>query len=383
MPHIKVKPFDTSKLKELSNLKFHGVLDGSTQELFMLEDNENILFFDLIKRDKEYLIKPNKSAKGSQTELIKDLLNKLAKELNLEILLSNTNIKTKEPKKRSRYLKSIEDFYNFRTDFKKIKLEVGFGSGRHLLYRAENERDTLFIGIEIHTPSINQTLRAIELNGLDNVLIVNYDARLLLEMLPSNILDKIYVHFPVPWDKKPHRRVISDKFVSESVRVLKKGASLELRTDSDKYYKYSLEVFSNPKNSIFKVEKNIDIEIRSKYEDRWRRMNKDIYTLTFESLEESSRINLDIDFNFNTPKNRTIFPKNSIVRDDFFVHFGRVYSSLYDNSKVIESSFGSFTMPEKKMIYIADDSCRYYPTLPVKSVANFKAHNFIKEVLNG
>jgi len=382
MPHIKVKPFDTAKLKELNNLKFHGALEGSNQELFMLEDKE-VMFFDLIKRDKEYLIKPNKSAKGAQTELIKHLLNSLAKELELEILLSNTNVKAKEPKEKSIYLKSIEDFYNFKSDFKKIKLEVGFGSGRHLLYRAEQESDTLFIGIEIHTPSINQTLKHIELNGLDNVIILNYDARLLLEMLPSNILDKIYVHFPVPWDKKPHRRVISKKFVNESARVLKKGSSLELRTDSDKYYAYALEVFSLPKQSKFKVEKNIDIEVRSKYEDRWRRMNKDIYTLTFESLEESKEKLLDIDFNFNTPKNRTKFPKDSIVRDDFFVHFGRVYNSLNDDSKVVETSFGSFTMPEKKMLFISSSACRYYPTTPVKSIANFKAHNLIKEVLNG
>jgi len=383
MPHIKVTPFDTKKLHTLSNLEFHGVVEDGNNEILMLKKGDNTLFFDLIKRDKEYLIKANKIAKGSQTELIKHILNEIVSTLDLNILISNTNVKSKEPKHKSIYLKSIEDFYAFKTDFKKVKLEVGFGSGRHLLYRAENEKDTLFIGIEIHTPSINQTLKHIELKGLNNVLILNYDARLLLELLPSNILDKIYVHFPVPWDKKPHRRVISDKFVKESIRVLKKDVALELRTDSIKYYEYALEVFSKPKVSKFNVEKNIDIEVRSKYEDRWRRMQKDIYTLTFFALEDSDSKILDINFNFNAPKNSITFSKDSIVLDEFFVHFGKKYKSLKDDSMVVECAFGSFSMPEKKMLYINSSSCRYYPTLPVKTIANFKAHKYIKEVVDG
>jgi len=383
MPHIKVAPFDTAKLQKLDNLEFRGVVEGGESELLMIKEDNNTLFFDLIKREDEYLIKPNKIAKGAQTELIKHTLNKISDSLGLDILISNTNVKTKEPKAKSPYLKGIEDFYNFKSEYKKIKLEVGFGSGRHLLYRAEQERDTLFIGIEIHTPSINQTLKHIELKGLTNVLILNYDARLLLEMLPSNILDKIYVHFPVPWDKKPHRRVISDKFLQESIRVLKKGASLELRTDSIKYYNYALEVFSKPKSASFKVKKNIDIEVRSKYEDRWRRMEKDIYTLTFYSQQESPKRELDINFNFNAPKKDITFLKDSIVLDEFFVHFGKKYKSLDNDSMVIECAFGSFSMPEKKMLYINKESCSYYPTTPVKSIANYKAHKFIKEVVDG
>jgi tRNA (guanine-N7-)-methyltransferase len=383
MPHIKVAPFEIKRLNKLKNLEFCGASDSGNELLLMIKSKEQRVFFDLIKREDEYLIKPNKIAKSANTELLKKSLNKIASKLDLEVLLSNTATKNIATKKRDKYLKSIEDFYNFKTDFKKVKLEVGFGSGRHLLYRAKNEPKTLFIGIEIHTPSINQTLRQIELNGLKNVIILNYDARLLLEMLPSNILDKIYVHFPVPWDKKPHRRVISKKFLKESIRVLKKGSSLELRTDSINYYQYSLEVFSKPKKATFKVEKNVDIKVRSKYEDRWRRMNKDIYTLTFKSLKKSKKRDLKFNFNFKVPKSELTLPKDSIVKDDFFVHFGKVYKSLSDSSMVVECAFGDFSMPEKKMLYISSKKCKYYPTAPVKSVANYKAHKFIKEVING
>ncbi len=384
MPHIKVKPFDTKELSKLEEIEFHGREKDFDNELLLVEINNKAFAFDIIKREKEYLIKPNKITRASHIEEIKSFLNKIVKELDLEVINANTNPKKEIYKDKDIYLKTIEDFYNFKTDFKKVKLEVGFGSGRHLLYRAKEEKDTLFIGIEIHTPSINQVLKHIHLENLNNVILLNYDARLLLEMLPSNILDTIYVHFPVPWDKKPHRRIISQKFVAEAIRTLKKDAFLELRTDSEKYYRYSLEVFSSFAKATFNVKKNIDIEVISKYEERWRRMNKNIYTISFYSLEESQEKNLVIDFSFNSYKNNPIFTKDSIVKDDFFVHFSREYTDIRNpNAKVVECAFGSFAMPEKKLIYMKEGECQYYPLPPVKSIANFKAHQYINEVIHG
>lgn len=381
MPHIKVEPFDIDVIKNSKNTLVEFIAKSDGGDIALVNFNGVRLFLDIIKKDKEYLIKPNKVTKISDSSILKDILNSFAKEFNLKVTHSNTNPKPYKPKIAHWALKSIEDFYNFKSDYKKIKLEVGFGSARHLLYRAKEERDTLFIGIEIHTPSINQLLKQINLQDIKNIVVLNYDARLLLEMLPSNILDTIYVHFPVPWDKKPHRRVISNSFLKEALRALKKGGFLELRTDSVKYYNYSLEVFSTPKRADFRVLKNSDIEVISKYEERWRRMNKDIYTLTTYSLENSKDKDIEIDFSFNKPKKEPLLPKDSIVKEDYFVHFGKEFK--FDNGFVVECSFGSFNMPEKKMIVADGDSCYYLPSNPIKSLVNQKAHNLIKEVLNG
>jgi tRNA (guanine-N7-)-methyltransferase len=327
MPHIKVKPFKSTILDSNNGfVKFRA--NYNNNELVLINYKGYELFLDIIKKDKEFLIKPNKITKLSDSSILKEILNKFAKDFNLEVFHSNTAIKPFKPKIAHWVLKSIEDFYDFKSDFKKIKLEVGFGSARHLLYRSKQEEDTLFIGIEIHTPSINQLLKQITLQDIKNILVLNYDARLLLEMLNSNILDTIYIHFPVPWDKKPHRRVINKKFLEEALRVLKKGAFLELRTDSINYYNYALEIFSFPKRAEFRVLKNSDIEIISKYEARWRRMNKDIYTLTIYSLEESKDRSLNIDFTFSKPKDKISLPKGSIVKDDYFVHFGKEFKKI-------------------------------------------------------
>jgi len=382
MPHLKVAPFDTEAIDSVKSsiIKFRALSDS--KEIVLISLNNKKFFLDIVKRDKEYLIKPNKITKLSDITLLKEALNIFAKDLNLNILQSNTTIKPTKPKIANEFFKTIDYFYDFKPDYKKIKLEVGFGSGRHLLHRAKEETDTLFIGVEIHSASINQLLKQLNLQNIKNVIVVNYDARLLLEMLSSNILDKIYVHFPVPWDKKPHRRVISDHFVNEALRVLKKGGELELRTDSKKYFEYSLEIFSKPKQSKFLVEKNIDIEIKSKYEERWRRMNKDIYTLTLESLEESEKREINIDFSFDISNKDVNIPTNIFQFEDYFVHFGKKYIKSDNSGFVVECSFGAFNMPEKKMI-VVDDSSYYIPTNPVKSLANAKAHKIIKEVLNG
>lgn len=385
MPHIKVKPFDTSLIDTAPNslVIFRAFDENNVKEVVLLKDNGEKLFFDITKKEKEYLIKPNKITRGSKISQVKELLRKFATIYNLEIVHSNTQDKPNKPAIAQEYLKTIEDFYNFEPSYKKVKIEVGFGSARHLLYRAKEQEDTLFIGIEIHTPSINQLLKQINLQGIQNIWVLNYDARLLLEMIPSNILDTIYVHFPVPWDKKPHRRVISQAFAAQALRTLKKGKFLELRTDSQNYYEYALRTFSSLKQSELSVKKNIDIDIVSKYEERWRKMEKDIYTLHLFALEHSLECNREIEFSFDKIAFcNQVVPKESLMRDDYFVHFGRQYNKSSGSGFVIECSFGSFRAPEKKMI-VVDKEIYYLPTNPVKSMFNWHAHNLIKEVLNG
>ena len=201
-------------------------------------------------------------------------------------------------------LKKIEYFIdNFPTD-KEIRIEVGFGSGRHILHQAKLNPDILFIGLEIHRRSIQQVLKQINIQKIDNLLLLDYDARLFMELVPSNIVGKIYVHFPVPRDKKPHRRVISTTFIEEARRVLKVGGTLELRTDSENYYAYSYETFIAFNKTVLNINKNREIAISSKYEDRWKKMQKNIYDVTMINEENSKELSLEGSFNFSVEKNR-------------------------------------------------------------------------------
>ena len=391
MPHLKVTPFDTTsinaKLSTSKVMTFRATSLTSDDEVLGVELGGEEFLIQIKPDAKATLVKYDKVTRPLKVNLLKEALDEVSKELGLEILSSNISISNTKAALSSEYFKKIEDFENITYPKEKISVEVGFGSGKHLLYQAEKNPDTLFIGLEIHTPSAQQVLKQIALNNIKNIWVVNYDARLFLEMLPSNACEQIFVHFPVPWDKKPHRRVISSSFLDESMRVLREGGRLELRTDSDNYYWYALETFFGstvPKTQV-EIRKNEALEVTSKYEARWLRQEKDIYDVYVKCQENSQERKLDINFNFNAVKytedleNR--LSKEPMVFDGYFVHFERIYKSGRD-TLLIKCAFGSFDRSEHKYILINSESCRYFVSSPVKTAVNYKAHQKLMEFLS-
>ncbi|HEY9191079.1 MAG TPA: tRNA (guanosine(46)-N7)-methyltransferase TrmB [Sulfurovum sp.] len=388
MPHLKVSPFDTSiiekKLASSEMMTFCAQALNRSDMLIGIEHGGEEFLLQLKPDETAYLLKYDKVTRPLKVNLLKEALESVSKELELDVRASNIAISNSTGPLSSDYFKKIEDFENISYPKEKVSVEVGFGSGRHLLYQAKKNPDTLFIGLEIHTPSAQQVLKQIALQGLDNIWVVNYDARLFLEMLPSNICEQIFVHFPVPWDKKPHRRVISSSFLEESMRVLRKGGRLELRTDSDKYFWYALETFFSVPKVEVEVRKNEALEVTSKYEARWLRQEKDIYDVYVKCTEESAAKNVTIDFNFNDVKYtkgiEECLPTKALVFEGYFIHFERVYK-ISDQSLLVKCAFGSFDRPEHKYILLGENSCRYFVSSPVKTTVNFMAHQKLAEQL--
>ena len=392
MPHITVKPFDTDSI-------IKGKYNKSTEVLFKADDNfssdeliginhegEDFLLC-LKKNPNSWLLKYDKVTRPLKVNLVKQAIADVSRNLDLEELQSNITIHLTKLAPSSEYEKSIEDFIDIKFPFPSVSVEVGFGSGKHLLYQAQKNPNELFIGIEIHTPSAAQVLKQIEILGLKNIWIVNYDARLLLEMLPSNLCHKIFVHFPVPWDKKPHRRVISNSFLDESMRVLKVDGRLELRTDSPKYFWYSIETFlgdSVAKTGV-EIRKNEALEITSKYEARWLKQEKDIYDVYVTSTEESKDRILNFDFSFkDIVYKKELLDKISYKPElfkGFFMHFERLFK-IGDDAILIKLAFGSFDRPEHKYIYLDKSKAYYFSSNPVKTLTNYKTHLKIMEYLN-
>ena len=384
--------------KELNLLEFPFESDGYLFEFIAkgIDSNESLIFtrykefsffLILIKRDSDYLIKVDKLSRVSPISIIQNALKAFSKAHNLVLTYSNIDSKREYRIKRtSRYLKDISYFVNELSYDKEIWIEVGFGSGRHLLYQSKKHPQKQFIGIEIHSPSIEQVLKQCELQGIDNILICKFDARLFLEIINSNSVGKIFVHFPVPWDKKPHRRVISKKFIDESIRVLKEGGTLELRSDSDNYFDYSYELFISLSSVDIRIRKNQDIEVCSKYEDRWRRFDKNIYDIIMTNYIVSKENEIDNLLEFDRwvsfEEVEKKFHKQSMVEDDFFIHFERAYK-ISKNCGVLKVSFGSFNRCEHKYMIFNNNKIEYFPneSLPIKE--NLKSHKKIKEFIYG
>ncbi len=367
---------------------FHYLAEGvnSSEKLLFTTFEDKSFFLKIVERKDDFLIKQDKLTRVSPVHIVKNALKAFQELHELELTFSNIESKKEAAhlEKSDDYLKPISFFaHDFKTD-KEIWVEVGFGSGRHLLHQAAANPHIQFIGLEIHGPSIEQVTKQCKIQNLDNLLIAAFDARIFLEFLPSNIVGKIFVHFPVPWDKKPHRRVISPAFIDESTRVLKKEGTLELRTDSENYYAYAYETFIALTQCDLQIRKNQEIAISSKYEDRWKKQEKNIYDITLTNATESKpkekiqALTFEKTPSFNTVKER--FKPHVFKGEDYFVHFERVFE-WGENSGILQLSFGAFEKCEHKYLIFNDNKIQYFPyeALPIEQ--NLKSHKKIEEFL--
>ena len=378
MPHIFANT--NSVIQSPNGAPFDFIVHSDHDSLIgVIGEDKEFFLTQRVKGDR-LLVKYDKLTRLSNLSLIKTTIKDFMKIHNLEA--SSSNLEDKSIEKSHEFLKDIRYFVNKKFD-KELIVEIGFGSGTHLLHKANQNKDKIVIGLEIHKPSIEQVLRQIKLQDLSNLYVVDYDARLFLELLESNSVSNIYVHFPVPWDKKPHRRVYSETFIEEASRVLKVSGTLELRTDSDNYYEYVKGLFEQKPELEVQITKNQPLEVTSKYEARWRRQNKNIYDIVFTNTLESEHSNETFDFSFDSVNLFSLnnFEKKPIVEEDVLVHFESLYTSL--NVAVIKVAFGSFNRPEHKYILIKDNSARYFQSEPIPTTSNYKAHKIIKKVLCG
>lgn len=390
MPHLHIKKFNEIALpSQYDGVEFNFIASNlhHQDEKLISTSYKGEDFFLLVKEDKNRtLLKTDKLTRPASIFNVHKALNSYAKLASLDVLASNAPEYEKNIHlKKSSNLKKIEYFANEFPSDKEVHIEIGFGSGRHLLHQASKNRDILFIGIEIHRPSIEQVLKQIVLQELDNILVLDYDARLFMELVPSNLVGKIYVHFPVPWDKKPHRRIISSKFIEEARRVLKVGGTLELRTDSENYYAYAYETFISFNKTTLLINKNKDISVTSKYEDRWRKMEKNIYDLIMVNDEESKSLSDVGEFCFDEvllSKDELISLHNQTKRyEGGFIHFERVYE--LEDGVMLRISMGSFDKPEHLYLLVRDSTASYYPEEPLKSPTNMAIHKQLNGILHG
>ena len=396
MPHIlfeKKELIQTPSSKDGVDFEFIAKSHNFTEKVrkieyrIALKHQEKDFLLSLKTKDDNFMIKADKVTRLSPVTLVKNALNAYVNLNNANVLFSNTNnLKFKE-ESTNEYLKDINYFVDdFQTD-KEIQIEIGFGSGRHLLYQAKANPNIQFVGLEIHYPSIEQLLKQLELQNITNVLVVNYDARLFMEFIESNTVGRIFVHFPVPWDKKPHRRIYSNEFVNEALRVLKLNGTLELRTDSRKYFDYCTELLTNLPKGTITIDINKDLEISSKYEDRWKKQGKNIYDVVLEAFDEDENINLNFDFSFdfkidfnNTLKN---IPTKSLIEKNYFIHIEELYTiENTQNSGLIKLTMGNFDRPVTKYLYVNEGNISYYQGNPLPTSSNINAHEKLKEILS-
>ena len=125
----------------------------------------------------------------------------------------------------------------FPQEIDAVWLEIGFGSGEHLLAQAEQHPDIGFIGCEPFINGMASLLGSVERSGLKNIRVHDGDARDVLAWLPQSAIERIFVLFPDPWPKLRHRkrRLMSKETGLELARVLQAGGELRFASDDGDY----------------------------------------------------------------------------------------------------------------------------------------------------
>lgn len=133
----------------------------------------------------------------------------------------------------------------FAFEPREVWLEIGFGSGEHLIEQAKAHSDVGFIGCEPFLNGVVAALAGVEREKLVNVRLRRGDAEALLERAPEAYFARVFVLYPDPWPKRRHhkRRFISESMVRLLARTMRAGGVLRFATDVDDYSGWTLRRF--------------------------------------------------------------------------------------------------------------------------------------------
>lgn len=180
-----------------------------------------------------------------------------------------------------------------------IHIEVGMGKGRFLMDMAELHPEINYVGIEMYDSVL---LRAVQKReklekDLPNLYFIRMDARQLPEVFGEEETDRIYLNFSDPWPKERHakRRLTSGEFLGRYEKILKKGGTLEFKTDNRDLFEFSLEEMGNASNwkilsFSFDLHHEKDLcegNVMTEYEEKFSLAGNPICKMTAEYLGQS------------------------------------------------------------------------------------------------
>ncbi len=176
----------------------------------------------------------------------------------------------------------------FLKKYQEVVLEIGFGRGDFLLKKARENKDILFVGVEVFLTGVAKLLRRmVDFDNHrrpepENILISTEDVRVVLtEILPENILDRVYILFPDPWPKKRHhkRRLLKEEFIKLLTTRLKKTGDIIVATDCESYAEEIQNNFSS--QGYLCIEQDLAEVLQTKYASKALQKGHRIYSFRF------------------------------------------------------------------------------------------------------
>ncbi|MGL4825243.1 MAG: tRNA (guanosine(46)-N7)-methyltransferase TrmB [Alphaproteobacteria bacterium] len=129
-------------------------------------------------------------------------------------------------------------------------LEIGFGSGEHLLAQLKQHPAFLFLGCEAYQNGVATFIKELPLEDHPRVRLFSSDVRTCLPTIPPATFSRAFVLFPDPWPKKRHhkRRLLQPAFLDQLARVLKDHGEVRVASDDLAYVEWIQDVFQQHPN---------------------------------------------------------------------------------------------------------------------------------------
>ena len=167
-------------------------------------------------------------------------------------------------------------------------LEIGSGKGDFLINMATKFIDKQFVGIEKNVSCSGITAKKMVEKEIKNAKLVYADAINVLPLLKDGSVKTIFLNFSDPWPKKRHhkRRLTSNIFLKEYLRVLPKGGRLIFKTDNLDLFNDSIEYFSNSEFKLISFSNNYmgddEFDTQTEYEEFFRKEGTPINRVIYE-----------------------------------------------------------------------------------------------------
>jgi tRNA (guanine-N7-)-methyltransferase len=190
--------------------------------------------------------------------------NKLAfrDELCNHILMARTKlIKFKEielspiviERTKPNYTKMKGTWAEFFGNNNPIVLELGCGSGEYTNGLAMLNPDKNYIGVDIKGERIGNGSRFARANGLKNVAFLRTQIQLLEIFFVANEVSEIWITFPDPQPNNSKQRLTSTRFLTIYSKILESSGQINLKTDSDLLFDFTLELLQDNNFDNFQI----------------------------------------------------------------------------------------------------------------------------------
>lgn len=206
-----------------------------------------------------------------------------------DVIAQSPYVIHEEKEKKGQWKKEV-----FKND-KPLYIEVGMGKGRFIIDNAVKYPEINFVGIEKYSTVCLKAIQKLEsLDPLpENVKFLCIDAKEIEEVFDKEEVDRIYLNFSDPWPKDRHakRRLPSREFLRRFGNIIKKGGSLEFKTDNRPLFDFALSEVEEGgwklKESTFDLHHNPEMvkdNIMTEYEEKFSSIGNPIckYILTHD-----------------------------------------------------------------------------------------------------